>query len=44
MVTSSVAKSQDHHLASPTSSLELIISPSGGSKAKATSKALIASF
>ncbi|KAL0008668.1 hypothetical protein SO802_010170 [Lithocarpus litseifolius] len=44
VVTSSVAKSQDCHLASPTSSLELIISPSGGSKAKATSKASIASF
>nr|POE94901.1 hypothetical protein CFP56_72319 [Quercus suber] len=35
VVTSSVAKSQDHCPASPTSSLELIVSTSGGYKAKA---------
>lgn len=44
VVTSSVAKSQDHRPASPTSSLELIISLGGGFKAKSTSKASIASF
>ena len=46
MVTSLVAKFQDRHLASPTSSLELIISLRGGgsSKTKATSKVSITSF
>lgn len=44
VVTSSVAKSQDRRPASPTSSLELIISLGGGFKAKSTSKASIASF
>nr|POE75313.1 hypothetical protein CFP56_19034 [Quercus suber] len=44
VVTSSVAKFQDRRTTSPTSSLELIISLRGGSKAKATSKVLIASF
>ena len=44
MLTSSVAKSQDRRPASLTSSLELIVSFGGGSKAKAISKVLIASF
>ena len=44
VVTSSVAKFQGCHMASPTSSLELIISYKGGSKAKATSKVSIASI
>ena len=44
VVTSSVAKFQGCHMASPTSSLELIISHKGGSKAKATSKVSIASI
>ena len=44
MVTSSVAKFQDHRTASPTSSLEPIVSPRGGSKSKAMSKVSIASF
>ena len=43
-VTSSMAKSQDSRLASPTSSLELTISLGGGFKAKTTRKILIASF
>ena len=43
-MTSSMAKSQDRRLASPTSSLELIVSSGGGSKAKATSKVSISSF
>ena len=44
VVTSSVAKFQDHRTASPTSSLEPIVSPRGGSKSKAMSKVSIASF
>ena len=44
MVTFSAAKFQDCRIVSPTSSLELIVSPKGGSKAKATSKVSIASF
>ena len=44
VVTSSMAKFQGCHTASPTSSLELIVSLRGGSKAKAKSKVLIASF
>ena len=44
IVTSFVDKSQDRPPASPTSSLELIISLGGGFKIKSTSKALIASF
>ena len=44
VVTFSVAKFQGCHMASPTSSLELIISHKGGSKAKATSKVSIASI
>ena len=44
MVTSSMAKSQDRCPALPTSSLELIVFPGGGSKAKTTSKISIASF
>ena len=44
VLTSSVAKSQDRRPASLTSSLELIVSFGGGSKAKAISKVSIASF
>ena len=44
VVTSSMAKFQDHRMALPTSSLELIVSFRGDSKAKAMSKVLIASF
>ena len=45
MVTSLVAKFQDCRPASPTSSLELIVSPGGGcSKTKATSKVSTTSF
>ena len=44
ILTSSMAKSQDRRPASPTSSLELIVSLGGNLKAKATSKASIASF
>ncbi|KAL0017509.1 hypothetical protein SO802_004578 [Lithocarpus litseifolius] len=44
VVTSFMAKSQDRRPASPTSSLQLIVSSGGGSKAKATSKVSIAFF
>ena len=44
MVTSSMAKFQDHRTALPTSSLEPIVSPGGGSKSKAMRKVSIASF
>nr|POE55337.1 hypothetical protein CFP56_22700 [Quercus suber] len=44
VVTSLVAKFQGRHTASPTSSLELIVSSRGGPKAKATSKVSIATF
>ena len=44
VVTSSVTKSRDQRPVSPTSSLELIVSPDGSSKAKTTSNASIASF
>ena len=39
VMTSSVMKSRDQRLASPTSSLELIVSPDGDSKAKAMGRA-----
>lgn len=44
MVTSPVAKSAPQRLASPTSSLELIASTSGASKAKKKEKASSSSF
>nr|POE59815.1 hypothetical protein CFP56_79042 [Quercus suber] len=44
VVTSLVAKFQDRRTTSPTSSLEPIVSPGGGSKAKATGEVSIASF
>ena len=44
MVTSPVAKSQPQHLASPTSSVELITPSNGGSRAKGKDKAQIGSF
>nr|POF22002.1 hypothetical protein CFP56_35543 [Quercus suber] len=44
VVTSFVTKSRDQRLALPTSSSKLIVYPDGSSKAKATGRALIASF
>ena len=44
MVTSPVAKSQPQHLASPTSSVELITPSNGGSRAKGKDKAQSGSF
>ena len=44
MVTSPIAKSMSQRPASPTSSLELIASTHGGSKAKGKDKAPISSF
>nr|POF22558.1 hypothetical protein CFP56_40555 [Quercus suber] len=44
VMTSSMATPQDRRLALPTSSLELIVFPGGGSKAKTISKISIASF